>query len=150
MTSLTPHAAQALTDEIKGQPPSSILRSWQRCASIDYALHADPDPMLRADLNARREQYGHMLRMAEPEIQTLASLVASAKSVVLLADATGVILQEAGCTEFLQKAEQVALQPGVSWAESLRGTNAIGTALFDAGSVSCPWSRTFPGVQQNS
>ncbi|SHG82124.1 sigma-54-dependent Fis family transcriptional regulator [Pollutimonas bauzanensis] len=135
MNSLTPLASQGLLDKIKGLPATSVLRSWERCAANGYALHADPNPMLQADLQARREQHARILQLAQPEIETLASLVASARSVVVLADETGVILQEAGCTEFLRKAEQVALQPGVSWAESLRGTNAIGTALFDAAAV---------------
>src|SRR5690606_5609172 len=103
----------------------------------------DPDPMSAADLQTRREQHANVLQLAQPEIETLASLVASAQSVVLLADASGVILQEAGSTEFLRKAEKVALQPGVSWAESLRGTNAIGTALFDAAPVRVHGSEHF-------
>ena len=135
MNPLTPLASPALQEKVKGVVATSILRSWERCAASDYSLHADPDPMLHADLQARREQHAHLLQLAEPEIETLASLVASAQSVVLLADATGVILQETGSTDFLRKAEKVALQPGVSWAESLRGTNAIGTALFDATAV---------------
>lgn len=143
MNPLTPLAAPALLEKVKGVTATSILRSWERCAANDYALHADPNPMLHADLQARREQHAHILRLAEPEIETLASLVASAQSVVLLADATGVILQETGSIDFLRKAEQVALQPGVSWAESLRGTNAIGTALFDAAPVRVHGSEHF-------
>lgn len=143
MHSLTPRTSQSLLDQANGIPSTSILRSWERCAEKGLALHADPDPMLHADLQARREQHAHILQLAQPEIETLASLVASAQSVVLLADATGVILQEAGSTEFLRKAEQVALQPGVSWAESLRGTNAIGTALFNAAAVRVHGSEHF-------
>ncbi len=100
-----------------------------------HDLQADPNPMLRADLEARCEQHALMLQVAQPELETLALLAASARSIVLLADATGVILQEAGSTDFLHKAERVALRPGVSWAEPLRGTNAIGTALIDAAAV---------------
>lgn len=132
---LTPLASQALLNTAQGLPATSILRSWERCRGNAYPLYADPNPMLYADLQARREQHAHLLQLAEPEIKTLAELVSSAQSVVLLADSTGVILQEAGSAHFLRKAQQVALQPGVSWAESLRGTNAIGTALFDAAAV---------------
>ena len=122
---------------------SSIKRSWERCADVSYDLHTDPDPMLLADLQLRREQHAHLLELAQPELETLAGLVASAKSVVLLADAAGVILQEAGSTEFLHKAERVALRPGVSWAESLRGTNAIGTALFEGAPIRVHGSEHF-------
>lgn len=131
MNSLTPAVSRSLHGHAAIHSTATIRRSWERCAAIGSALHADPDPMPRADLQARREQHAHVLQAAQPELETLAALVASAKSVVLLADAAGVILQEAGSTEFLRKAERVALRPGVSWAESLRGTNAIGTALID-------------------
>lgn len=131
MNSLTPAVSRSLRGHAAAHWAEAIQRSWERCAAINATLHADPDPMPRADLQARREQHAHVLQAAQPELETLAALVASAKSVVLLADAAGVILQEAGSTEFLRKAERVALRPGVSWAESLRGTNAIGTALID-------------------
>jgi transcriptional regulator of acetoin/glycerol metabolism len=131
MTSLTPAVSGTLQEHAVVHSAAAIKRSWERCAAIGSSLHSDPDPMPRADLQARREQHAHILRTAQPELETLAALVASAKSVVLLADAAGVILQEAGSTEFLRKAERVALRAGVSWAESLRGTNAIGTALID-------------------
>lgn len=135
MNSLKPLASSTPQDSIKGLSATLIRRSWERCQAAGSALYADPDPLPTADLRARREQHAHILQLAQPEIETLASLVAGAQSVVLLADATGVILQEAGSTEFLRKAEKVALQPGVSWAESLRGTNAIGTALHDAATI---------------
>lgn len=135
MNLLKPLASATPQDTVQGLAEHRIRRSWERCQAIATMLHADPDPMPGADLQIRREQYANVLQLAQPEIETLASLVASADSIVLLADATGVILQEAGSTEFLRKAEKVALQPGVSWAESLRGTNAIGTALFDAAPV---------------
>lgn len=135
MNSLKPLASSIPQDSIKGLSATLIRRSWERCQATGSALYADPNPLPAADLRARREQHAHILQLAQPEIETLASLVAGAQSVVLLADATGVILQEAGSTEFLRKAEKVALQPGVCWAESLRGTNAIGTALHDATAV---------------
>jgi transcriptional regulator of acetoin/glycerol metabolism len=131
MNSLTPAVSRSQQEYAVAHSAAAIKRSWERCTAIGSALHTDPDPMPRADLQDRREQHAHVLRAAQPELETLAALVASAKSVVLLADAAGVILQEAGSTEFLHKAERVALRAGVSWAESLRGTNAIGTALID-------------------
>jgi len=50
---------------------------------------------------------------------------------VLFADADGLILDTAGGLEFLSKAQQVCLEPGVFWSEQGRGTNAIGTALVE-------------------
>ena len=56
-------------------------------------------------------------------------------SIVILADECGVLLQALGDTDFLGRAERVALMPGASWAEYYRGTNAIGTALAEKAAV---------------
>lgn len=114
---------------------SIIERSWQRCAGLDPAALRDPNPMRPADLNARREAQHTLLAHAQPGIAALGALAGAARSLVLLADASGLILHESGAKEFLTKARRVALQPGVSWAESSRGTNAIGTALFNGKAV---------------
>lgn len=130
---LFPHAvAQRLLHDPVHDMAQSVLRSRKRCAAMRSALSPDADALSSADLASRREQHIQVLNAAEPELAVLASMVSSARSVVLLADSGGVILEEAGSTEFLHKAERVALRPGVSWAEALRGTNAIGTALVDA------------------
>lgn len=112
-----------------------IQRSWERCAQLDPVRLADAAPVPRADLGVRRERQRRLLELAGPELAALESLAGSAHSVVLLADASGLILHESGDTSFLGKARRLALQPGVSWAESHRGTNAIGTALLEGRSV---------------
>jgi transcriptional regulator of acetoin/glycerol metabolism len=50
---------------------------------------------------------------------------------VVLTDATGTIIHSIGDDDFLARASKVALQPGVNWSESTKGTNAIGTALIE-------------------
>jgi transcriptional regulator of acetoin/glycerol metabolism len=42
-----------------------------------------------------------------------------------------VILHSLGDADFLEKANRVALQPGVAWSEKSKGTNAIGTAIAE-------------------
>lgn len=127
-------SARSLTSA--SQSATSIIeRSWQRCAGLDPAALRDPNPMRLADLNIRREAQHTLLTHAQASIAALGALAGAARSLVLLADASGLILHESGAKEFLSKARRVALQPGVSWAESSRGTNAIGTALFDGKAV---------------
>jgi transcriptional regulator of acetoin/glycerol metabolism len=50
---------------------------------------------------------------------------------ILLTDAHGTILHSVGDDGFIERAGKVALTPGVNWAEHSKGTNAIGTALFE-------------------
>jgi len=55
--------------------------------------------------------------------------------VVIVADRDGVILNQMGHPAFLDRAERVALLPGMDWREDVRGTNAIGTALVTGSAV---------------
>src|SRR4029450_1721542 len=56
--------------------------------------------------------------------------IVDTESMIVLADAQGTILHSVGDDKFLERAGKVALSPGVNWAEHSKGTNAIGTALF--------------------
>ena len=51
--------------------------------------------------------------------------------VVILADGDGVVIERHGDGGFADRAERVALRPGVVWSEGSTGTNAIGTALAE-------------------
>ncbi len=120
-----------LAPSARQDPLARIRRSWERCAKLDPALLADPSPLPRADLAARREASQRLLRHAGPAIGALGAMAGAARGLALLTDPSGLILHEEGCKSFLDKARRVALQPGVSWSEPMRGTNAIGTALHD-------------------
>ncbi|MDY0744648.1 sigma-54-dependent Fis family transcriptional regulator [Paucibacter sp. R3-3] len=108
--------------------PSHIARSWRRCSA--HSPIADlAEPVQRGELSARREAASWLRRCAEPELDALAEHAVGQGCVVILTDATGLILDEVGSPEFLPKAHRIALAAGVEWSESRRGTNAIGTAL---------------------
>jgi transcriptional regulator of acetoin/glycerol metabolism len=107
-----------------------ISRSWQRSRPVD-PQYIDPEPMAMALLSERREQAMRLLNCAQPELDGLAEHAVGNGCVVVLSDASGLILEEIGSPDFLPKAQRVALQPGVAWSESHRGTNAIGTALVE-------------------
>lgn len=115
------------------QPNALIQRSWQRCEKQADTLANEPVLLDRADLNTRLDQYASLLQTAAPYIATASGIAAQARGILLLSDASGVILHATGNNDFLQKADQVTLRPGASWAEGHRGTNAIGTALIENG-----------------
>ncbi|MGJ7609830.1 MULTISPECIES: sigma-54-dependent Fis family transcriptional regulator [unclassified Variovorax] len=107
-----------------------ISRSWQRSRPVDHRA-IDPEPMALALLRERREQAMRLLNCAQPELDGLAEHAIGNGCVVVLSDASGLILEEVGSPDFLPKAQRIALQPGVEWSEDHRGTNAIGTALAE-------------------
>lgn len=109
----------------------AILGSWQRCraAGLDMETRPDASLLTQAELAARQEAGGAMLRSARPLLQSLYAQVAAAGQVAVLCDAEGMILASLGDPAFLRDAERLALKPGACWSEVARGTNAIGTGI---------------------
>ena len=110
-----------------------IRQSHERCAAFGLTRIERPDyaPMLRGDLTVARERNQRLYQHAAPVMEMLFEQIVNTESMILLTDANGTILHSVGDDEFLERAGKVALTPGVNWAEQSKGTNAIGTALFE-------------------
>ena len=115
-----------------------VSRSWQR------SLAAGLSPIGRLDchdnlagthLQRARTLNHDLISHSEPVMEYLFEQVSHSHSMVILADAQGVLMHTLGDLDFLNKAERVALRCGASWAENQRGTNAIGTALAETHDV---------------
>ncbi len=91
----------------------------------DYATAA------RGQVNQALEENRFLFQHAAPIMETLYHQIANTQSMVLLTARSGMILHSLGDDDFLEKASQVALKPGVDWSERSKGTNAIGTALAE-------------------
>ena len=111
-----------------------LSQSWQR--SLGHGLlpagrppgapHASAPQLARA-----LEQQHALVAHARPVMEFLAEQTRDTDSMVILADAQGMLLQALGDAPFLDRVQRVALRPGANWHEQWRGTNAIGTALAD-------------------
>src|SRR5712692_2663511 len=115
----------------KGLVPDFIERSWRRSAAFDVPsdrIH-EVGRVTDADLRRVANQYGSLINLAAPVMENLHHQLMGTGSVVVLCAGDGLILHSMGDPDFLPKAEQVALKPGVSWAEQQKGTNAIRTAM---------------------
>ena len=131
----------AVTD-LNSSPPASawpdnmplIIETSHR-RSVDYGLRpesvADFSPLARSDLTVLIEQNRLLHAHAVPAMETLYQQIVNTHNMVILTDATGVIVHSLGDDDFLEKASRVALQPGVAWSEASKGTNAIGTAIAE-------------------
>ncbi|WP_116138657.1 sigma-54-dependent Fis family transcriptional regulator [Trinickia diaoshuihuensis] len=91
----------------------------------------DYDLVSEAELARKLEENRIWTAQALPLVETLHKQIADSQSIVVLADAQGLVLHSTGDDGFLARAEKVALRPGANWAESHQGTNAIGTALVE-------------------
>jgi len=113
---------------------SELIEQWhQRCAALGLSRIERPDfdPLRRSDLVVARERNQRLFTHAAPVMEMLLEQIVDTDSMIVLADTTGTILHSVGDDKFLQRANKVALTPGVSWAEHSKGTNAIGTTLVE-------------------
>jgi len=103
--------------------------------SEDYGLRPGARPdfsrLSAADLSMLVERNRSLTTHALPAMETLYQQIANTHHMVLLTDADGVIVHSLGDADFLEKANRVALTPGVAWSERSKGTNAIGTAITE-------------------
>jgi transcriptional regulator of acetoin/glycerol metabolism len=113
--------------------PDVIAQAHARSLEIGLRASETPDfqPLRRPALRELVERNQSLYTHALPVMETLHAQIVDTQSMVLLTDNHGVILHSLGDSDFVEKANRVALCPGVSWAEADRGTNAIGTALVD-------------------
>lgn len=117
--------------------PQGIVRSWARCRAtgLDYALAQSLSPASRSQLAESRERSEQLLSQASGIMEHVFAQIRHSGSMVILSDTAGMIIHSLGDPAFVDRASRVALQPGASWNETLRGTNAIGTALADLTAV---------------
>jgi transcriptional regulator of acetoin/glycerol metabolism len=118
----------------KGPSRSDLIeQSHLRCSALGLKRIERPDfePLIRCDLTIARERNNRLSTHAAPVMELLAEQIVNTESMIVLTDANGTILHTVGDDDFLERAGKVALSPGVSWAEHSKGTNAIGTTLFE-------------------
>jgi sigma-54 dependent transcriptional regulator, acetoin dehydrogenase operon transcriptional activator AcoR len=126
-------AASALPQPLREIHQGAIARSHERCTAFGLTRIERPDyaPLLRSDLALARERNRRLYQHAAPVMEVLFEQIVDTQSMIVLTDANGTILHSVGDDDFLARASKVALSPGVNWAEHSKGTNAIGTALFE-------------------
>jgi transcriptional regulator of acetoin/glycerol metabolism len=121
----------------QGTPPEGLLdpliiRSWERCRGLglgENSLSPGLQPMDRRALKTEQERNRYLLTHSRPIMEHVFEQIRDSGSMVILADADGLLLETVGDADFVGRADRVALSAGASWDENLRGTNAIGTAL---------------------
>ncbi|MFM0741044.1 sigma-54-dependent Fis family transcriptional regulator [Paraburkholderia xenovorans] len=113
--------------------PDVLAQAHARSLEVGLRQSETPDfqPLPRSALRELVDRNQSLYRHALPVMESLHAQIVDTQSMVLLTDSRGVILHSLGDSDFVAKANRVALCPGVSWAEADRGTNAVGTALVE-------------------
>jgi len=111
-----------------------ILRSWERCRRFGLTEHyALPgiEALDRVALKTEQERNRYLLTQGRAIMEHVYEQIRESGSMVVLADANGLLLETVGDPDFVDRADRIALSAGASWDENQRGTNAIGTALSE-------------------
>ncbi|WDY59655.1 sigma-54-dependent Fis family transcriptional regulator [Pseudomonas sp. PSKL.D1] len=118
-TSTTPHA-------------QLIQASWARCRQHGLQPQSAPDfdCLTPHELSALLERRQALLRLTREEVlPQYAHLLGNASYLVMLADASGCLLDTWGSRRFVDAHQQHGFHAGAHWHERGVGTNALGTAL---------------------
>lgn len=126
-----------LTD---GRPPvgvpASLLASWERSRRLGVGAGRTEAPLAdEPEIFRRRSQNASLVGAARPALDRSTRFLADAASMMILADASGFIVETAGDPRVMDKGRRNHLETGGRWDEATIGTNAIGTALADGRSV---------------
>ena len=113
-----------------------VLRSWERCRRFGLAESGfipASDSLDRVALKTELDRQRNLIAVSRPIMEHVFEQIRESSSMVILADANGLLLHTLGDPDFVSRADRVTLSPGASWDENRRGTNAIGTALAEEG-----------------
>ncbi len=121
----------------EGKLPSGYLRdeieaSWRRSLEAGLACSGEHGEIIDevSDLKSFRDQHELLMQVAMPEIEQLTHQFGD-QGLIMLASADARILALEGSDAILTPSRQLALRQGVSWSETNRGTNAVGTAIIE-------------------
>lgn len=114
-----------------GHVREDILASWQR--SMDLGVDAGTLGSRKIsdenEISLRRTRNGHLRRAASAAFKRLEPHLSDAKSILILADDQGVIIDAIGDESVLDDGQGIHLEIGGQWDEDVIGTNGIGTVL---------------------
>lgn len=114
----------------------AIAASWQRSRQLGIAAERAEAPLVgEPEVFRRRSLNAGLLKAARPALERSMRLLADASSMLILADAGGLIIETAGDPRVADLGRRNHLETGGRWEEGAIGTNAIGTALASAEAV---------------
>lgn len=115
-----------------------VLSRWARVRALGVSPESmgEPEVIEASRLAERRERVERVLRVAQPLLTRAAGSFSARNYALVVADPDGVIVERFGGGEFEPIAQKNRLIAGARWDETVRGTNAIGTAVAEQATVS--------------
>lgn len=110
-----------------------VAASWRRCATLKLDPNAAPIPvkLSASDLSRVCAQNRLFIDTALPFMLFLETAVRGTGFILVLTEATGIVLEAFGDESVMERARENNYIPGCCRIESEVGTNAIGLALYE-------------------
>lgn len=124
---------QFLTGHPRAVAPACnfVVSSWQRSLALGVNPSSRSAPLLARGEAMRQLRFQHreLLSAATSVIAELTNLLAGSRSIMLLTNPDGVVLEAVGDLYTLEQGQDIHLMQGGDWSEDVVGTNGIGTVL---------------------
>jgi len=109
-----------------------VAQSWQRCRNLKVNPYEQVSLDIKGnELKERLQDSQHLIKIARPFIHNLYGFVKGSGFQVVLTDQEGFVIEAIGDPEIIKITKQIQLCAGGNWNEAVKGTNAIGTAIFE-------------------
>jgi transcriptional regulator of acetoin/glycerol metabolism len=109
-----------------------VVSSWQRSLLQGVNPAGRSAPLAARDENDMvrlRDRHQDLLSAAAGVLTDALELFAGSRSIMILTNAEGIVLEAVGDMPTLEQGQDIHLMPGGDWREGVIGTNGIGTAL---------------------
>jgi sigma-54 dependent transcriptional regulator, acetoin dehydrogenase operon transcriptional activator AcoR len=107
-----------------------VAASWERSRGYQIPVERSEAPLApEVEVVQRHAKHAELIAAARPALEQARVLLAEARSMIILTDPSGVILETAGDPRTIGFGQMMHLEQGGHWAEAGIGTNAIGTAI---------------------
>jgi transcriptional regulator of acetoin/glycerol metabolism len=116
--------------EVRGDVNDSVVASWRRSQGHHVPVSRNVAPVAaEGDFHRHRVRSAALLCAARPVLERSSAFLGEAGSMMILTDATGMVIQTQGDERTIDNGRSIHLERGGVWRERDIGTNAIGTAL---------------------
>lgn len=115
-----------------GAVPEPIADSWHRCleSGLDPTGKPVDSVVSYQELREAKERHEKLIAVVRPELELLSNQIAGTNYMTAFANSDGVVLDAIMDSEFCESECSRSIRIGSIWREELRGTNALGLALY--------------------